>query len=114
MRGIRDNKNYSNSLNFNNNNMNNKFHSTINTNLNNYNNEIGSPSTGLSELSNKNRYFSITDRVMRGINNNQFNNNNILGNNKEENFSSCHMIGAKKAYFLLISIHLEVHIKIII
>ena len=98
MRGIRDNKNYSNSLNFNNN-MNNKFHSTINTNLNNYNNEIGSPSTGLSELSNKNRYFSITDRVMRGINNNQFNNNNILGNNKEENFFKLSYDRSKEGIF---------------
>ena len=94
MRGIRDNKNYSNSLNFNN-----KFHSTINTNLNNYNNEIGSPSTGLSELSNKNRYFSITDRVMRGINNNQFNNNNILGNNKEENFFKLSYDRSKEGIF---------------
>ena len=99
MRGIRDNKNYSNSLNFNNNNMNNKFHSTINTNLNNYNNEIGSPSTGLSELSNKNRYFSITDRVMRGINNNQFNSNNILGNNKEENFFKLSYDRSKEGIF---------------
>ena len=99
MRGIRDNKNYSNSLNFNNNNMNNKFHATANTNQNNYNNDIGSPSTGLSELSNKNRYFSITERVMRGINNNQYNNNNILGNNKEENFFKLSYDRSKEGIF---------------
>ena len=99
MRGVRDNKNYSNSLNFNTNNMNNKFHATANTNLNNYNNDIGSPSTGLSELSNKNRYFSITERVMRGINNNQYNNNNILGNNKEENFFKLSYDRSKEGIF---------------
>ena len=99
MRGIRDNKNYSNSLNFNNNiNMNNKFHATTNANVNNYNNVIGSPSTGIIDLSNKNRYFSNTDRVMRGINNNQYNNNN-LGNNKEENFFSLSYDKSKEGIF---------------
>ena len=65
--------------------MNDKLHETVNANLNNYNSDIGSPSAGLSELSNKNRYFSIPDRITRGINNNEYN-NNIFGNNKEENF----------------------------
>ena len=78
MKGNRYNKNYNDINSFNKNN----FHATANIKVNNYNNDIGSPSGNNT----KRELYSITDSIMKTINNNPYSNNNLLQKNNEENF----------------------------
>ena len=80
LRGNKYYKNYSDINNFNNNN----FHATANIKSNYYNSEIGSPSNS-NNNNNKRGYFSITDSIIKNINNNPYN-SSILKNNNEENY----------------------------
>ena len=72
------NKNYNDQNNFNKNN----FHATAIIQSNHYNNEIGSPSTN----NNKRGLFSITDSIIKNMNNNPYNNNLLTKKNEENIF----------------------------
>ena len=82
MRGMKGNKNYNDSLNFSNN-----INKNLNATTNNYNNNLGIL-LNENDINKKRELNFITDSLIKGINNNPYNSNNInaIKNNKEENF----------------------------